>query len=55
MRNPLGFLVDVGLLSIVSISLESGLLCLTSLLGLVIGSNGVYNKFYGTCVKGDCC
>jgi hypothetical protein len=39
MSNPLGFLVDVGLLSIVSISLDDGLLCLTSLLGLVVGSN----------------
>jgi hypothetical protein len=37
LNNLEGFLADVDLLSIVSISLEGGLLCLTSLLGLVMG------------------
>jgi len=37
MSNFEGFLADVDLLSIISISFEGGLLCPTSLLGLVMG------------------
>jgi hypothetical protein len=35
--SPLGFLLDIIFLSIVSINLKGGLLCLTSLIGLVEG------------------
>jgi hypothetical protein len=38
MSNPLSFLVDAYFLSIISISLEGGLLCLTLFFGLIVGS-----------------
>jgi hypothetical protein len=39
LSNHIGFFVDVNLPIIVSISLEGGFLCLTSLLGLVMGES----------------
>ncbi len=53
MSNPLSFLVDACFLSIVSISLEGGFLCLTLFLGLVVGScEGVQQVLWNMC-EGD--
>jgi len=54
MSYLLSFLVDACLLSIVPISLEGGLLCLTLFLGLVVGSHEGVQEVLRNMYEGDC-
>lgn len=45
-NSPLGFLLYIIFLSIVSINLEGGLLCFTSLIGLVEGLQQILQNVF---------